>query len=280
MADIITDPGTGCTLREMAGRDGQDGQESDAIMRRWLIRGSSDPIVCRQAIINQAVATSLFQFENLPLTTMTWKLFTGPDAWEFTVNYALQPLIQVGQYTISMDTTGATTKQTEAFAQTVFPAPGKTPRQFATTINVQDDKPEGIDRVIPSLKLDINAKIASRFLASPIAYAALVASMTGSMNGTSFLGFAPGELLFMGASGQIVGENPTLTYTFEASANLTGVTIGPVSGISKWGHDFLWFDYIVKKDSSSNLQISEPRAAYVARVYGTADFSLLGIGQV
>ena len=50
------------------------------------------------------------------------------------------------------------------------------------TVNVQDNKPEGVDRIIPALKLNIRARIPSSKIGKPISYAKLVAGLTGTVN--------------------------------------------------------------------------------------------------
>ena len=276
MADRILDPGTGCYIREMSGRDGTETSKDATSQRTWLVYDNHDPLVCRTALLNQRLAIGLDQYANLNLANLNWKRHAGGEKWAFTADYATVP--EVGGYTVSIDTTGATGKQTEAYVQSRFVATGETnAREYGTTVNVQNNEPQGVDRTIPALKLNINARIPKANIPDPITYAKTVAGLTGTVNNAPYLGFAAGELLFMGASGDIVTEEPQLTFTFGASANLSGHTIGPITGITKAGHDYIWFDYKKVKDQTSGLQISKPRAAYVSRVYTWADFSPLGI---
>jgi hypothetical protein len=116
-------------------------------------------------------------------------------------------------------------------------------------------------------------------MSTPIAYAKTLASITGTMNNALFLNFAPGELLFRGATGDIVGEDPLLVFSFSASQNWNAVDVGNIPAISKLGHDALWFRYRTIKDSTSNLLMPEPIAAYAATVYPSADFTILKIGE-
>lgn len=265
------------TIREMAGRDGSTNADADTMTRHFLVKHTDDPLHAYECLKNFATELQLFRIYGMNLNSVSWKLLSGSEAWQFTCEYDFTP--EPGEFTISMDTTGGTVKQTESFYQWTFPAPGEDARNFEYTVNVQDNKPEGVDRIIPALKLNIRARIPAAALGSPIEYAKLCASITGTVNRTAFLTFAPGELLFLGASGTIVGENPIIDYGFAASPNISDVTIGGISGIHKRGHDFLWFDYKVLKDDQSGLQISKARAAYTAEVYTYADFSVLKIGQ-
>lgn len=265
------------TIREMAGRDGSTNADADTMTRSFLVKHTADPLHAYECLKSFASELQLYKIYGMNLNTVSWKLLSGSEAWHFTCEYDYTP--EPGEFTISMDTTGGTVKQTESFQQQIYPAPGEQPRNFEYTVNVQDNKPEGVDRIIPALKLNIRARIPAAALGVPIEYAKLCASITGTVNRTTFLTFAPGELLFLGASGTIVGENPILDYGFAASPNISNVTIGGISGINKRGHDFLWFDYKVFKDTTSGLQISKARAAYSAEVYTYSEFDVLKIGE-
>jgi hypothetical protein len=144
--------------------------------------------------------------------------------------------------------------------------------------------PQGVERIIPALKINIRSKIATEYLGSPIRYANLIASLTGTTNNAAIFDdgsgnvYAQGELLFAGASGEIIAENPQLTFTFIASKNLSSATIGDITGVNKKGHEYLWFLFDYEKDATTGLLISRPRGCYVDRVYGEADHTLLKIG--
>ena len=93
------------------------------------------------------------------------------------------------------------------------------------------------------------------------------------------MSYAPGELLFAGATGDIVSnDDPFLSYTFLASPNVTGLTIGQITGIQKQGHEYLWFAYRKGKDAATKNIVSLPKAAYVNQIYGPGDMTLLKIG--
>ena len=274
MADRIHDVTTDVYIREMAGRDGRQGSQSSSIKRVFLCYDNPDPLICRDAIFNQRVPLDLDGFAGLALDSLEWGGSTGPTKWEFTANYADVP--EVAGYTIQLDTGGASETVTEAYFQSGFPASGMSLPLMGTSINL----PEGTDRVIPALKLNIRAKIASKWVVDPIGYAKLVASVTGAYNGSTYLGFQPGELLFRGGSGEIVGENPELSYTFEASPNITNGTLSDISGINRLGHDFQWLTYKTIEDpNDTKVLLKKATALWAATIYGPADFSVLRIGE-
>jgi hypothetical protein len=262
----------GVSIREMAGREGTDATGSGSAELIYLCKDNVDPLVCRDALLTVAPAL----YDGLQLASIS-RTRIADEAWEFTLAYANVPA--PGGYEVTIDTTGGTVRVTEAFAASVFQGAGMTPLTHGTAINVSDGKVEGVDRVIGALKLNIVAKIAKKWVTDPITYAKTIANLTGFTNNAPYLGFATGELLFLGASGQIISSSdPTLTFTFEASPNVTGGQIGPITGITKAGHDYLWVDYQREKDANSKRDILVPRAVYVDRLYNAADFSPLQIG--
>jgi hypothetical protein len=67
-----------------------------------------------------------------------------------------------------------------------------------------------------------------------------------------------------------------LSFKFAASPNMTGLTVGTITGINKGGWNHLWVLYSDNVDQ--NTLIKRPVAAYVEQVYWPGNFSLLGIG--
>lgn len=271
MADRVTV--NGVDIREMAGREGSDDISSGRAELVFLCRGNGDPLICRDALLTVAPET----YDGLILAEIARERLSDED-WEFTLNYANVP--DVGGYEVTIDTTGGSFTQTEAFAQTKFDAPLQTGVDYGTSIDVQDGRVQGVDRVVASLRLNIVARIAEQFVETPIAYAKIIANATGKKNSVPYLGFAKGELLFLGANGQIISNSdPTLTFQFDASPNISDGTLGTITGINKAGQDFLWVDYLVDKDNATKRDVYKARAAYVAEVYLETDFADLKIGE-
>ena len=279
MSDIIISP-NGVTIRELAGRSGSDSADNNTGERSWLIRGTTDPIVARTTLVTYAGNVGLYSYDGLGLKSMSWSPYPdgGEAAWTFVATYDHTP--EPGEFTISIDTSGATVNVQQAFSQVRFDAPGETGPDYGESINVDSDgNPRGVDKIIPSLKVNVRARIAERFVADALAYARTVASYTGKVNSSTYLGFAEGELLFKGATGDVItDDNPVLSFAFEASPNATGLTIGNISGISKEGWDFIWFDWVQKNDPAAGLKTTTARSAYVATVYEKANFAGLQIG--
>jgi hypothetical protein len=153
-------------------------------------------------------------------------------------------------------------------------------------IGVDGDTVQGVDIVVPQLTWTETYDVPHQFITTN--YIKALSSATGSVNNAAFRGFAPGEVLFTGASGSQQwdsdkGDGPwNLSYKFVASANqgagktFPAITIGNITGIDKDGHDYLWVRY---EDTVSNDTLfKKPKFVYVDKVYRRSDFAQLGIG--
>ncbi len=81
----------------------------------------------------------------------------------------------------------------------------------------------------------------------------------------------------MGCSGSLDKQIVAITYTFRASENIEGLTVGPIEEISKNGHELLWVYYMDQGDEYTDEIVKGPRAAYVERIYEEFDFNDLGL---
>ena len=156
--------------------------------------------------------------------------------------------------------------------------PGGPPApDYRSGVNVTDDGPQGVDRTVPVFNFsETHYKSASAVTSG---YVASVFALTGTVNNSSFRGFAAGEVLFLGARGSKRGVNGAweITYAFAASPNVTNGSIGGFSGINKDGWDYLWFQFEDKEDANAEKVVRRPRAAYVEQIYKRGNFAGLGI---
>lgn len=191
--------------------------------------------------------------------------------------------------TYSFKTTGGTEKITQSLSTVASGArSGKTPPDFKGAIGVNKDKVEGVDRVMGKFEFSMVKQIPRLSLA----YCRVVTDLTGRVNLCRWYGFDPGELLFLGATGQTKGPSGaggtdqggwTVTYDFAASPNLTDILLVPAGDTEgamvvpeKRGHDYLWVYYA--PEESENKLARTPYAWYVEQIYYYADFGWLGIG--
>jgi hypothetical protein len=115
---------------------------------------------------------------------------------------------------------------------------------------------------------------------TPAYKATLYAIAAAPVNNATWRGFAAGEVLFKGASGQQRGEEDwAVTFKFEASPNATGLTVGDITGISKKGWEYLTVLYEDAELGTPKKIVPKPVAVYVNQVYGSSNFSGLGIGS-
>lgn len=268
--------------------------------RSYKLFGSSDDLEVH-AYVNSVVTSQLLfwdypgafdqrlQAENYTLS------YLGDDAWQLEVSYTKdgaaddpnepEPL----RRSRSFDTGGGTTHITQAQG----PQPERrfwngspaAPNQKGA-IGVDGDSVQGVDIVIPALTWNETYDVPHGYVT--VNYIKGLSRMTGTVNAEAFRGFAPREVLFLGASGgqdadEKKGNGPwTLSYKFVASANagegltVPALTIGDITGIEKNGHEYLWVRY--EDNVSNDSLIKEPKFVYVNQVYRETTFADLGIG--
>jgi hypothetical protein len=207
--------------------------------------------------------------------------FLGDNAWQVTINYektgAEPSTPDPMKRARSFDTTGGTQHKTQAEAERKY---GTNAPDQQKAIAVDGNGVNGVDIVVPALQWQEQYDVPNAYINAT--YVRGLAGLTGTTNNASFRGFEAGEVLFLGCSGSQEWDNEkgsgpwSLSYRFVASKNVTGETIGSISGIEKKGHEYLWVRY-EDSVSGSNL-LKTPKAVYVNRVYKEADFSALGIG--
>lgn len=185
---------------------------------------------------------------------------------------------ETGSYSFNFDTTGATTKVKIAREHLgTYYSPSITAHSSDTnphhgSIGVNPDHSvEGCDIVIPNLKLGVIFRFPQKGIT--IGKVKQFASVTGTTNSDSFLGFDPGELLFLGATGGD-GSNHELevNFQFAASQNVGSLTFGDIVNIVKSGHAYAWVEFLTQVTSDNKAATMPPLAVHVERVYDTANF--------
>lgn len=210
----------------------------------------------------------------------------GPGVWEFVATYidaaqhdsVSRP--ETGDYRISGSTSGGTARILTSRATVASYAPsGETAMDFHRSIGVtREGEVQGVDIVVPASQFQIEYTQPKAVIT--VAYSMTVRNLTGCVNAGTFFGRAAGEVLFLGADyAQGIKSDPTCSYKFLELPNITGLTLGVLTGIAKKGHEYLWIYFEdVPDPAAKNRPAKRPKYAYVERVYGEADFSSLGIG--
>jgi len=196
--------------------------------------------------------------------------------WRVTATYGELEPTEVGGSSYNFDTGGGTTHITHSKStEHSYKAGGGTPPDHKNAIGWTPDGIEGTDIVTPVFNFSETHIIDDADVDA--AYKLALFAATGKTNNATFKGFATGEVLFLGASGSKRGNDSwEITFNFAASPNETGLEIGDITGIAKDGWEYVWVRF--EKDTDQNSRIERPEAAYVEKVYDSADFSTLGIG--
>lgn len=209
----------------------------------------------------------------------------GPNAWRATAFYGepklrtreKEKLQAVGDYRVSFSVKPQTVKQFVAKNTTRFPSGAK---DYGGAINVNaDGQVEGVDTIIPGLTITVTQRMAGATLTP--AYSLAVANLYGKYNNATFMGVFPaGSIQFIGndAALSFAINNPfaggpaltpqdrELSFEFLYSPNLTGITIGSITGINKLGHQYMWIDW--ESAIVSSKAVRRPLAVYVQDLYG------------
>lgn len=196
------------------------------------------------------------------------------DAWKVVVRFdAPQPYEDsTPQSVFSFDSTGGTQHITQSI-QTVNRYGSSASTLLGGAIGYDGENVAGVDITVPVWNWQETYYLTDAELNTPAYYA-----LTGMVNSDVFYGYQPGEVLFLGASGQKRGDSRwEVTFKFAASPNQSGITVGAISGITKDGWDYLWVQYTNDVDGSANIRIKKPAAVYIEQVYDRAPFSILGI---
>jgi len=252
------------------------GQNPSAELR-YNVRGTNDDVQARSALAAAAPAGfDLFGtgLVFLPRETVTIQP-AGDRLWEGIVRYASTP--QTNESVFAFDTGGGTQHIAQSL-QTVgaYGSLGQPAPNFKGAIGATADSVEGVDITVPVYQFSETHYIDDAYITP--AYKGTLFALTGKVNSGPFKGFAQGECLFLGASGQKRGSGDwEINYRFAASPNVTGLAVGDIVGINKRGWEYLWVRYADEEDTVAKALVKRPVAAYVEQVYPYGDLNALGI---
>lgn len=251
------------------------------IVYRYLGLGENDPDIVYSYALG---STPSFQVTNMGILYRQ-DIDVAPRGHQqhiITVPYAAKKR-NTGEWTFNFDTSGATVKVKVAREHIASydesgVLGGASANMHRGAIGVKPDGDvEGVDIVIPALKLNVQYKNPRGVVT--IAYAKTLARATGCANSAPFLDFAPGELLFVGAQGSDGTETDAeVTYMFVASENTDSLSMGDVANIVKYGHHYAWAEF---KDAVVGGQAAvQVKRVHVERVYNFINFAnYLGWGS-
>lgn len=149
---------------------------------------------------------------------------------------------------------------------------------FQGAINVDSDgRVNGVQWPPATAQVITRTRVVASSSVTETYYRAMSA-LVGHVNSNTYLGFDPGELLFLGASGTrraIDASEPwIITWKFGVSLNESNLTLGSQITIpSKNGWHYAWVYYREREDSDAKMLIPRPVAAYVERIAIESSFT-------
>jgi hypothetical protein len=186
--------------------------------------------------------------------------------WMVEIPYGTRKAI-TGDFTWDFDTTGGTIHITQA-KQEVGRFPSADAPDQKGAIAVDGDEVKGTEVIVPAMKINVNFRHPLGVITIP--QAKFLSNITGTVNSDTFLTFAPGEVLFLGARGSDgTDAEATVSYQFAMAKNESGITIGDITGISKKAWEMTWIRYkdAVVTSGGDEVPTREPKFVYVDRVY-------------
>jgi hypothetical protein len=186
------------------------------------------------------------------------------NMWMVEVPYAPQ---QTEEFTWSFDTTGGTVHITQAKEELRRYPTATAPNQLGA-LAVDGDEVKGVEIVIPAMK--INVEYSHPLGVMTLARAKFLANITGTTNSDTFLSFAPGEVLFLGANGSDgTTADAKVGYQFAMAANSPNLTIGAIAGVAKRGWEVAWIRYedTITLGGGVEQPTRVAKYVYVDRVY-------------
>ena len=198
----------------------------------------------------------------------------GPDIAYIRVPYTERKQ-ENGTFRLSFDTTGGTLLMKCAKEHIATYPPSGT-YNHGGAINVHGDEVEGTEVIGPALKITVHFAHPAGIITLP--QIKFLARITGRTNSDNFLTFAPGEALFLGATGSEGSDAPTeIAYQFAMSENLNSAIIAGINVAQKKGWDIVWFEF--EKEVREGKRVKLPQYIHVDRVYESVPLALaLGFG--
>ena len=252
-------------------REATEGFESPTVDLLYVVQGTED-----DAEVHALVESTVPAFY-AGLVFQTYHIAPlGGGVWEVSARYGKLEPRDTGDSSFSFDTGGGTAHITQSLSTVARHAPaGKTAPDCLGAIGVTTDSVEGTDINVPVYQFGETHYLDDALVTA--GYKANLFQLTGRVNSDPWRGFAAGEVLFLGASGAKRGADDwEVTFRFAASPNVTGLSIGPITGVNKQGWQYVWVRY--SDAENANVLVKQPIAAYVEQVYRTGNFSTLGIG--
>jgi len=184
-----------------------NGGEQPSVELLFVIDGTDDNLAAHAALLEHAPS----EYEDLVLQSTHIERI-AEYSWEASARYGMTEAKQAGQSQYSFDTGGGTQHITQSLATIGrYAAPGAVAPDYQGAIGVTSEQVQGVDITVPVFQFSETHYFADVVVTD--AYKGALFSLTGTVNAGPFRNFAPGEVLFLGASGSKRGREPwEITY--------------------------------------------------------------------
>jgi hypothetical protein len=245
------------------------------------------PYIVRQAededeVKAAALAATPWYYAGLPRRSIELAERINEDTWRVTVRYEKpdnndqQQQQNAPEPVVSFDTGGGTQHITQSLDTRSKYGPAATD-ELGGAIGYDGENVGGVDITVPVYNFTETHYLPDAVVS--MAYRGILFRATGTVNLDPFRGFAPGEVLFLGASGSKRGEEDwEITFKFAALPNRMDIMVGDIGPITKLGWDYMWVQYAPDVDEDKKQLIKKPVAVYIEQVYEESIFLLMGIG--
>jgi len=203
---------------------------------------------------------------------------TTDKHWEFTAKYVApgtDSFRPTGEKAFTFTTAGGTQHITQALSHiATYDDGGSISTDQDGAINATPTGIEGVDIDVSAFDFQITSYISAGDLDA--SYVTLLYQLTNTVNASTFTAtvdgvsftFNEGECRFRGAQGSKRGIGDwEITKNFSASPNVTGRTIGPISGIAKKGWEYISVYYEQTDDATNKVVVQKPKFVFVDQVY-------------
>jgi len=194
------------------------------------------------------------------------------NLWDADITYSRRPK-DIGSYTWDFDGSGVIEHITSSY-ETINSYPASSAPSYNMLIGVSQDNVAGADVLRPSGRLTISFTHPAGVMT--LAYAKYLSDLVGYVNSTTFFDWPAGEVRFDGVRATDGSQTQaSAAYTFSISRNVTGLSVGTITGISKKGWELAWVKYKSSTASAGGITypVQIPEFVYIERVADTTDFA-------
>ncbi len=254
---------------------------------QFIVSGTSDRETARVTVAVASDPTINGMLRN----RLTLEQQDNESYWIATVDYGVRdiPSAEFAQVSFDFKTSRQHTSHSLAVINS-YAIDGRIPSDTGNGIGVSDRGVAGVDILIPELSMTISTHIEEDLIDQR--YRNQLFWQTGTVNSDMFYGFAPGEVMFAGATAERSSVDQDtqallvrLVFKFdlqpnETAANGRAIRIANLPPIDKQGWDYLDIRTEAKEDTEAKLKVYEPFEAHVHRIYRRTSFAALGLNGV